>query len=510
MSLFKSTFMVAAMTMISRVLGLVREMVFTSHFGASAGMDAFLVAFKIPNFFRRLFAEGAFTQAFVPVLSTSKTQSKHERMRLLIQRTMGTLAVCVLIVSLIGMLGSALWVMIFAPGFLQNPDKYHLSVNLLRITFPYLFFISLTALCGAVLNTYGKFAIAAITPVFLNIALIVAALFAAPYFTHPVTALAWGLLAAGLIQFIFQLPFLHRLGLLSWPKWGWRDSQVRRVMVLMVPVLFGASVTQLSLLIDTLFASFLPTGSVSWLYYSDRLIQFPLGVFGVALSTVVLPHLSARHVTQNQQGYQDTLDWALRLVVLVGVPAAVGMILIGGPLLSTLFGYGRFNSFDIAMARESLTAFALGLVFFILLKVVVAAFYARQDMRTPVKAALWAVGVNIIFNLILIKPFAHAGVAMATSISSAFDVVVLLVVLQRCGLWRLTPAWRRIVIAVVLSSTMMALVLGFGMARTATWLTWHGGERVLHLILWIVIAKVIYFGCLRLAGVRKRDWLYHE
>jgi len=510
MSLFKSTFVVATMTMFSRVLGLVREMVFASHFGASAGMDAFLVAFKIPNFFRRLFAEGAFTQSFVPVLSANKTQISHEHMRTLIQRTMGTLAVCVFIVSLIGMFGSALWVMIFAPGFLQTPNKYHLSVNLLRITFPYLFFISLTALCGAVMNTYNKFAIPAITPVFLNITLIVAAVYTAPYFARPVTGLAWGLLVAGAIQLGFQLPFLYRLRVLSWPKWGWLDSQVRRIMVLMVPVLFGASVTQLSLLIDTLFSSFLPTGSVSWLYYSDRLIQFPLGVFGVAISTVVLPHLSASHATQNQQGYQDTVDWALRLVILAGVPASVGMILIAGPLLATLFGYGRFNSFDVAMTRESLSAFALGLVFFMLLKVVVAAFYARQDMRTPVKVALWAVVVNIVFNLILIKPFAHAGVAMATSISSAFDVVVLLVILQRYGLWQLTPAWRKTFIAVVLSATAMAGALGFGMPHTDTWLTWHGGERVLHLLLWIVIAKVIYFVCLRLAGVRKHDWMHRS
>ena len=275
----------------------------------------------------------------------------------------------------------------------------------------------------------------------------------------------------------------------------------------MVPVLFGASVTQVSLLIDTLFASFLPTGSISWLYYSDRLIQFPLGVFGVAISTVVLPHLSENHAKTDLQGYKNSLDWALRLIVLIGIPSAVGIATLSGPMLTTLFGYGKFNAFDVLMAQKSLISFAFGLVFFMLLKVVVSAFYARQDMKTPVKAALWAMGLNIVANLILIKPLAHAGVALATSISSAFDVIFLLIVLHRSNIWRLSRAWYRTLLATGISATLMGLILHYGTANISHWQQWHAGTRIWHLALWVIAAKFIYMICTYMCRIRKIDWV---
>jgi len=502
--LFKSTMIVASMTFISRILGLLREIVFASFFGATAGMDAFIVAFKIPNFLRRLFAEGAFNQAFVPVLAAQKTQVDQQQMRELIQRTMGTLGIVVFIVAIIGMLTSAVWVAIFAPGFWHDPAKFHLASGLLRITFPYLFFISLTALSGSVLNVYSRFAVPAITPVLLNICLIAAAIWLSPYFTHPVTAIAWGVLIAGVVQFLFQLPFLIRLKLLSWPRWGWRNPHVQRIIKLMVPVLFGASVVQVSLLVDTIFASFLKTGSVSWLYYSDRLMQFPLGVFGVALSTVVLPHLSKHHAKAQQGDYNRSLDWALRWVLVIGLPAAVGVGVLSMPLLVSLFHYGQFSIYDVVMSQESLIAFAVGLLFFIAVKVLVSAFYARQEMKLPVKIAVIAMLANIVLNGVLIVPLAHAGIALATSLAAALNALLLVWFLRKRKFYRPEPGWRGVSIAVVCACILMGLILWYCAAPLSDWAQWHAMSRVFHLVVLIVIGIIAYGVFTVVFGLRLR------
>lgn len=490
--LLKSTTVTGSMTLISRILGLVREMVFARFFGATAGMDAFLVAFKIPNFFRRLFAEGAFTQSFIPVLSVAKATQDHAALRELVRRTAGTLAVFVLIIAVFGMITSPGWIMLFAPGFIHHSDKFALSASLLRITFPYLFFISLTALSSAVLNSHDKFAVPALTPVLLNLSLIICAVVLARYFHYPVTAIAWGVLIAGIAQFIFQLPFIWRLNLLSWPKWGWHFPQVRKIMRLMLPIIFGASVMQIGLLIDTLFASFLTTGSISWLYYSDRLMQFPLGVFGVALSTVVLPHLSRYHAMQDEAQYQSSLDWALKMIVLFAIPASLGLLLLSGSLLSTLFQYGKFSYFDVQMAQRSLYMFALGLPFFIMVKVVVAAFFARQDMKTPVKIAIIALLVNIIGNFSLVWSLHHAGLALATSIASIVNVSLLLVTLYKNKLLQSRAGWGRTWLTLILGCAVMSGLLWWLNAPLAQWIKWSGVERLAHLAMLVAVGLISY------------------
>src|SRR3569623_360625 len=379
--LLKSTASVGAMTLISRILGFVRDMVVARTFGASTGADAFFVAFKIPNFLRRLFAEGAFSQAFVPVLTEYKTNR---------------------------ILAAPLLILLFAPGFSKDATKFQLAADMLRITFPYLLFISLTAFAGGILNAYGRFAVPAFTPTFLNLAMIGAALWLAPHLNQPITALAWGVVLAGVLQLLFQWPYLVKLGLLPRFRFKRAHEGVSRILRLMLPVIFGSSVAQINLLVDTIIASFLVTGSVSWLYYSDRLVEFPLGVFGVALATVILPKLSQHHAQALPEAFSRTVDWGLRWVVLVSVPATVGWISLAVPLLATLFHYGEFSVLDVVKSSHSLTTFSLGLAGFIMVKILASGFYSRQDTRTPVRFALIAMFANVVMNLLFVWPLAHA------------------------------------------------------------------------------------------------------
>ncbi|MEE8286269.1 MAG: murein biosynthesis integral membrane protein MurJ, partial [Gammaproteobacteria bacterium] len=345
--------------MVSRVLGLVRDVIIAWVFGASQGnTDAFFVAFRLPNFLRRLFAEGAFSQAFVPILGEYKSQRSHQEVRELTAHVAGTLGAVLLAVTAVGVLAAPVLVMIFAPGFLADEEKFALTVQMVRITFPYILFVSLTAFAAGLLNTYGRFGVPAFTPVLLNLALIGAALLLAPLMAEPITALAWGVLIAGLAQLAFQLPFLRRLGLLTMPRFSRAHQGVRRVVRLMMPAAFGASVAQINLLIDTLIASFLVTGSVSWLYYSDRLVEFPLGVFAIAMATVILPNLSQHHARESVESFSDTLDWGLRWVLVVATPSALGLILLADPILTTIFQHGEFSPRDVHMASLSLMAYA--------------------------------------------------------------------------------------------------------------------------------------------------------
>ncbi|CAK0739795.1 putative lipid II flippase MurJ [Gammaproteobacteria bacterium] len=505
--LLQSTFTVGGMTLISRILGFLRDMVVARYFGASNGADAFFVAFRIPNFLRRMFAEGSFSQAFVPVLSEHKTLYGHDEVRTLVGHAAGALGLVVIAVTVLGILAAPVLVMVFAPGFTGEPVRYALTVEMLRITFPYLAFISLAALAGGVLNTYGRFGMPAFTPVFLNLAMIAGALIFAPHLEHPVTGLAWGVVLGGALQLAVQLPPVFRLGLLALPRPDFRDAAVRRILKLMGPTLFGSSVAQINLLFDTLIASFLVTGSVSWLYYSDRLLEFPLGVFGIAIATVILPKLSADNAARDADGFIRTLDWALRLVVLIGVPAGLGLALLGGPLLATLFQYGEFGTTDTRMATRSLMAFSLGLPAFILIKVLVPGFYSRQDTRTPVRIGVTAMLFNMVFNVILVFPLAHAGLALATTLSAYLNSGLLYRNLRRAGVYHPLPGWRDFLIRTTLANLAMGMVLWWGAGDLDTWLGWGVGKRGLNLALWIAGGGVTYFAVLAATGISVRGVL---
>lgn len=499
--LLKSTTLVSGMTFISRIIGFIRDMVLAHIFGAAAGFDAFLLAFKIPNFMRRLFAEGAFSQAFVPVLSEYRT-CKNGEVKDLVNKVFGSLSMVLLLVSFLGIVASPLFVYIFAPGFESDDYRFTLASHLLQLTFPYIFFISLTAFASGIQNAHGKFAIPAITPVLLNICLIIAAYYFSSYFAQPVEALAWGVLIAGIVQLLFQAPFLAKLSLLPRPRLDWKDEGVKKILTLMVPALIGASVMQINLLVDTIFASFLPVGSLTWLYYSDRLLEFPIGIFGVALATVILPHLSIEYARKSETRFSASVDWALRWILLIGMPATIGLILMAGPVLATLFQYGKFHEVDVLMSARSLIALALGLVCFLAVKVLVSAFYARQNTKFPVKVAIFAMIVNVIFNVLLIGPLAHAGLALASSISSICNVLILLWVLLRQKIYVPMSGWKSFSFRLFLANGAMALILWLGSPEISQWFAWGALERALNLSMLISAAVVAYFGGLWITGLR--------
>lgn len=503
--LFKSTLTVGSMTFISRILGLFRETIFAIIFGATAQMDAFLVAFKIPNFMRRLFAEGAFSQAFVPVLSEAKSKYDEASVKILISQVMGLLGLAVLLVSILGMIFSWPLVFIFAPGFYHQPEKFYMTESMLRIMFPYLFFIALTALAGGILNTYHKFWVPAFTPTLLNIVMIAVTLLAAPHMAHPEIAVAWGVSLAGLVQLLFQIPFLYQIGLAVWPKlvrFKQLHPGVGKILKLMVPAIFGASIVQIGLLIDTFFASFLQTGSVSWLYYSDRLMQFPLGVFGVALGTVVLPHLSKMHADSDHEKFKKSLSWALKIVVILALPAAVGLAVLAKPMVATIYQYGKFSVVDANHTAWALVILALGLFFFIAIKVLVSAFYSRQNTQTPVKVGFFALLLNIILNCLLIHPLAYLGIALATVLASVFNVGCLLVLLCRQRVLILDFSWVRVLGSVLISLLLMAWAL-VKLTEMENFLAMHLLSRVWHLGVLLLMGSVIYLGLLWVLRVQK-------
>jgi len=426
------------MTLLSRVLGLARDIVIARFYSAGIEADAFFVAFKIPNFMRRLFAEGAFSLAFVPVLTEYKNSRTQDEIHQLINRVAGTLGLILLIITSIGVLASPAIVYVFAAGFIDQPEKFELTADMLRLTFPYILLISMTALAGGILNSWKQFAAPAFTPVLLNLSLIGCAVWLAPRLDVPVYALAWGVLIAGIAQMLFQLPFLYKLGFLPKPVWAWKDSGVQKIIKLMIPALFGSSVAQINLLFDTFIASFLVSGSVSWLYYSDRLLEFPLGVFGIALATVVLPNLSESHFKQGKDHFNKTLNWAVQLALFIALPATLGLLMLAQPILATLFQYGEFSESDTLMASMSLMAYSLGLPAFILIKILANAFYARQDSKTPVRIGIIAMVVNMLLNVIFVLGLlnytdipAHVGLALATTGSAYCNAGLLALALRR-------------------------------------------------------------------------------
>ena len=465
------------------------------------------MAFRIPNLFRRLFAEGAFSQAFVPVLSQARSRGGDEEVRDLAAHVAGALAALLALVTLIGVLAAPVLVLIFAPGFHANADKFELTAQMLRICFPYLAFISLTSLCAGMLNTYGRFAVPAFTPVLLNVCLIAATVLLAPRMEQPVMALALGVLLAGVAQLAFQFPFLARLGLLVRPRLSLAHAGMRRVGWLVVPALLGVSVAQINILVNTLIASFLPDGSVSWLYYSDRIMEFPLGVFGVALATVILPSLSREHALGSPQVFSDTLDWALRLVCVIAFPAAIGLGLLAGPILATLFQHGAFTATDVYLASLSLTAFAVGLPGFVAVKVLAPGYFARQDMRTPVRIAVIAMLANLVLNLMLVVPLAHAGLALGTACAALLNAALLYRGLARAGIHDARPGWARFALQIGAASVLLTIFLVLLRGDLAQWSAADTGWRAMRLLMLITGGMSVYALGLLLVGIRPRALL---
>ena len=465
--LLRSSGVVSFFTMLSRVLGLARDIIFARVIGAEALADVFFVAFKIPNFFRRLFAEGAFAQAFVPVLGEYRQNGSQAALKELVSRVFGTLGMALLVLTLVIVVAAPFFAALFAPKwYLNDPFKFNATAEMLRITFPYLLFISMTGVAGGILNSYDRFAVPAFTPALLNLSLIFAALIAAPWFDQPTYALAWGVLAAGAIQFCFQLPFLARIHMLPVPTVDWRHPGVRKILRLMGPAIFGVSVSQINLMLDTMLATFLPTGSVSWLYYSDRLSELPLGVFAVAIATVILPNLSRHHAASSVEAYSQTLDWALRMVLLIAVPAAAALMLLAEPILATLFLYGEvMTPRDMSMATLSLRAYSTGLIAFMLIKVLAPGFFARQDMRTPVRIGVIAMVSNMALNLILVIPLhlywqiGHMGLALATSLSAFLNALLLFLALRSKAIYVPDRAWLRFMVTLLLAVILMVATL---------------------------------------------------
>ena len=516
--LLRSSGVVGFFTMLSRVMGLARDVVFARVIGADAFADVFFVAFKIPNFFRRLFAEGAFAQAFVPVLGEYREQGSQAAVRGLIDRVSGTLGLTLLLFTLVIVLAAPVMAAIFAPSwFMDDPLKFAAATDMLRITFPYLLFISMTGVAGGILNSYDRFAVPAFTPILLNISLICAALFAAPLFDQPAFALAWGVLIAGIVQLVFQLPFLHRIHMLPQPIIDWHDSGVRKILILMGPAIFGVSVSQINLLLDTMLATFLPTGSVSWLYYSDRLSELPLGVFGVAVATVILPNLSRHHASKSTKEYSQTLDWALKMILLVAVPAAVALTLLAEPILVTLFYYGDvMTTRDMAMAALSLRAYAIGLIAFMLIKVLAPGFFARQDMRTPVRIGVIAMVTNMVLNVLFVLPLhfylqiGHVGLASATSVSAFLNAILLFWFLRKQGIYAPTGQWRRFLIQLVIAVAVMFVALlilsaELGLLQSEVWQQGNWLQRISGIGMVCTAGLLVYILVLFVLGFRPAD-----
>jgi putative peptidoglycan lipid II flippase len=509
--LLRSSATVGSMTMLSRVMGLARDVVFARFIGAGADADAFFIAFKIPNFLRRLFAEGAFSQAFVPVLSEYRERGSHAAVQELIDRVAGCLGSVLITITVFAVVASPAVTAVFAMGFLDDEYKFGLTSDFIRITFPYLFLISMTGFAGAVLNSYGRFAVPAFTPVLLNVVLITAAVVVSPMFDPPALGLAWGVLAAGVAQLLFQMPFLMRLQLMPTPRVDWGHPGVRKILSLMLPAIFGVSVSQINLLLDTVIASFLPTGSITWLYFSDRLSELPLGVFGIAIATVILPTLSRQHQAEDPRQFAATLDWSVRMIFLIGVPAAAALIVLAEPILYTLFQYGKTTALDVQMASFSLRAYSLGLLAFMLIKVLAPGYFARQDTATPVKIGVVAMVANMVMNIAFVLPLmqyqlGHMGLALATSLSAFLNAGLLFWGLRKTGVYLSQPGWLRFGTGLIVATGVMALLLYAATQYWPDWAEWGWYQRSLRLLTICAVGALVYFLGLMLCGLRIRHF----
>ena len=506
MNLLRALATVSGMTLLSRILGFARDLVIARAFGAGAMTDAFFVAFRLPNLLRRMFAEGAFSQAFVPVLGEFRAQRGEEATRHLVDRVAGVLLVALVMVAALGVLGAPLLILLTAPGFSADAEKFALTVSMTRITFPYIAFMSLVALAAAILNTWSRFAVPAFTPVLLNVSFIAMALFAAPWFDPPVMVLAWAVLLGGVAQLAIQVPALRRIGMLPRFTPDFRDPGVRRILALMAPALLGVSVSQISLLINTIFASFLESGSVSWLYYADRLMEFPAGLLGAALGTILLPSLTRSHTAGDRAEFSALLDWGLRLTLLLTLPAALALAILAVPLISTLFQHGAFGATDVLRTRPALVAYSVGLAGMILVKVLAPAYYARQDIRTPVRIAIGTLIATQAMNLAFIGWLKHAGLALSIGLAACINAAFLFRGLRQRGDYIPLPGWGGYFARIAVALLALGLALWFAMGVESNWLSSEWTPKLLHLAWTIGAGVAAYFVTLGLLGFRPRDF----
>ncbi|WP_333880851.1 murein biosynthesis integral membrane protein MurJ [Atlantibacter hermannii] len=506
MNLLKSLAAVSSMTMFSRVLGFARDAIVARVFGAGMATDAFFVAFKLPNLLRRIFAEGAFSQAFVPILAEYKSKQGEEATRLFVSYVSGLLTLALALVTVAGIVGAHWVILVTAPGFVDTADKFALTEQLLRITFPYILLISLASLAGAILNTWNRFSVPAFAPTLLNISMIGFALFAVPYFHPPVLALAWAVTVGGVLQLLYQLPHLKKIGMLVLPRINFRDAGAMRVLKQMGPAIVGVSVSQISLIINTIFASFLVSGSVSWMYYADRLMEFPSGVLGVALGTILLPSLSRSFASGNHQEYNRLMDWGLRLCFLLALPSAVALGILAEPLIAALFQYGKFNAFDAVMTQRALVAYSVGLTGLIVVKVLAPGFYSRQDIKTPVKIAIVTLIMTQVMNLAFIGPLKHAGLSLSIGLAACLNASLLYWQLRKQKIFQPEPGWARFLIRLIIAVLVMAgALIGMMMVMPA----WDIGSmpyRILRLLAVVCVGVVAYFATLAVLGFRVKDF----
>lgn len=510
--LLRSGLIVSGFTLLSRISGFARDQIVAVNFGASPVMDAFFVAFKIPNLLRRLFGEGAFAKGFVPVFTEYRETRSHEELQQLLSYVLGTLGGVLLLLSAVAVAAAPLLVLLFAPGFADEPERLEAATYMLRITFPYLFFISLVAAAGGVFQSVGRFAVPAFTPVFLNLVLICCALFLAPRLEQPVYALAWGVFIAGAVQLAFQLPFLAQVRLLPRPRWGWHNSGVRRIFALMLPAIAGAGVYQINQLVNTILASLLIAGSVSWLYYADRLLEFPMGMIGIAAGIVILPRLSALHTKGSHKDFSLTIGWAVKVVLWAGLPAALALGLLAKPMLMTLFEYGKFGAHDREMSAIALQVLALSLPAGLLINVLTPGFYARQDTRTPVRIGVIAMAVNMIFGCVAVyllmqqgSASPHAGLSAAVVLSSWVQVILLIRALGRQEIKLPLGVWRAALLPLSLALPVMLAVI-WALNPSVDWWQAAGAlDRALRLLLVIGASGLAFLVALVAAGVRPAD-----
>ncbi|HUW76808.1 MAG TPA: murein biosynthesis integral membrane protein MurJ [Gallionella sp.] len=506
MNLLKSLATISSLTLVSRILAFARDILIARIFGAGMATDAFFVAFKLPNLLRRLFAEGAFSQAFVPIFGEYKNRRGHEETQLLVDHVTTMLAIILFAVTLIGIIAAPILVFVSAPGFLKDTAKFDLTVQLLRVTTPYIFFISLVAVSAGILNTYNKFWVPAFAPILLNLCFIGAALWLAPYFHPPILALAWAVFIAGVVQLSFQIPFLKKIGMLPNIRFSLKDAGMRRVIRQMGPAVFGVSIGQISMLINTIFASFLVAGSVSWLYYADRLMEFPSGMLGVALGAILLPSLSKCHANNNTAEYSRLLDWGLRLTIMLTLPAALALGMIAVPLLSTFFQRGAFDAHDVLMTSYALIGYSVGLIGLILVKILAPGFYAKQDIRTPVKIGIVTLIATQAMNALFVGWLHHAGLALSIGLGACLNSSILFYYLRKHGIYQPEPGWAKFFFKVAIAVAALGITLWFGMGSQQSWLSSSGWPRILRLSELVAGGVLVYFAVLFALGFRPRDF----
>ncbi|RYY03812.1 MAG: murein biosynthesis integral membrane protein MurJ [Gammaproteobacteria bacterium] len=500
------------MTMMSRVTGLVRDQLQAYLLGAGSDADAFNLAFRIPNFFRRLFSEGAFSQAFIPVLSEYRAKGSQEALKSLIDRVAGCLGSVLIVVTVLGIVGAPVLGAVFASGFMDDTAKFDQCTSLIRIMFPYLMLISLSGFMGAILNSYDRFAVSAFTPVLLNVVSITAMLISAHFMSSVTFALAWSVLLAGVLSIAFQAPHLKRLHLLPSPKLDWKDPGVRRILSLMAPAIFGVSIAQINTLFDSIAASWLPEGSITWLYYSDRLVELPLGIFAVAISTVIMPNLSRLHATDSTEAFSKTLDWAVRFIMLIALPATLALVILAKPVIFTLFQHGQFKPEDALMSSYSLQTYALGLLAFMLIKVLAPGYFARQDIKTPVKVGMIAIGAGIALKVLIVAPLniywqmGHVGLALSTALAAYVNVILLYRGLRKREVYIPAPGWGKTWLRYGFANALMVSVLLLGTYYLSDWAVWGVLERIFYLGVLCVGGGLVYIIGLGVAGFRPKDF----